>query len=224
MEPIAVLTSGGLDSCVMLADLARTRIAHPIYVQAGLAWEAEERKVLEAYIAALRDVNVRPLTTLSVPVAPMYGRHWSITGEGVPGADAPDRAVFLPGRNILLIGLAAVWCSTHDTHEIAIGSLEANPFPDASPEFFDLFGRALTMGLGHDVRVVAPYRGLFKSELIRRNAGLPLELSLTCANPRNGVHCGDCNKCAERHGAFIDAGVTDKTRYAKPLEGGRRHG
>jgi len=29
------------------------------------------------------------------------------------------------------------------------------------------------------------------------------------------VHCGDCNKCRERREAFHDAGVEDRTRYAK---------
>jgi 7-cyano-7-deazaguanine synthase in queuosine biosynthesis len=29
------------------------------------------------------------------------------------------------------------------------------------------------------------------------------------------MHCGDCNKCRERREAFRDAGVEDRTRYAK---------
>jgi hypothetical protein len=34
----------------------------------------------------------------------------------------------LPGRNVLLIGVTAVWCALHDIGMIAIGSLDANPF------------------------------------------------------------------------------------------------
>lgn len=215
-----MLASGGLDSCVLLANLAEQAQVFPIYVEAGLAWEQQEQAALTAYLDTLGHPNVVPVTVLQVPVAPLYGTsaQWSISGEDVPGAGTPDSAVFLPGRNILLIGLAAVWCSTHDVGRIAIGSLGDNPFADASPEFFADFGRVLSQGLDHQIQVVAPYRGLHKDELIRRNPHLPLELSLTCMAPKGGVHCGACNKCEERHSAFVCAGVPDRTRYLNGLE------
>lgn len=213
MNKIAVLTSGGLDSSVLVADQARDAEVFPIYVQWGLTWEATERKALEAFLAALDNPRVMPLTLLSVPIGAMYGDHWSVTGDGIPGLEEPDSAVFLPGRNVLLIGLAAVWCSTHDLSRIAIGSLGGNPFPDATPEFFRDFARVLSAGLGHHVQVEAPYRGLHKSEIIKRFSGLPLELTLTCMAPRGAKHCGRCNKCGERRLAFEQAGVPDRTEY-----------
>ena len=121
----------------------------------------------------------------------------------------------LPGRNVLLIGLVAVWCSTHDVSKIAIGLLAGNPFPDATPEFFDTFERALTQGLAHQIDIQLPYRGLHKEDIIRQFSYLPLDLTITCMAPRGGVHCGGCNKCAERRLAFADAGVADPTRYAE---------
>ena len=33
-----------------------------------------------------------------------------MNGNGVPDADSPDDAVYLPGRNPLLLVKAAVWC------------------------------------------------------------------------------------------------------------------
>ena len=36
--------------------------------------------------------------------------------------------------------------------------------------------------------------------------GLPLELTFSCISPLRGLHCGHCNKCAERQAAFRDAG------------------
>ncbi len=119
-----------------------------------------------------------------------------------------------PGRNVLLIGLAAVWCSTNRVHQIAIGSLDENPFPDATPRFFADYARLLSDALDHDVAIVAPYRGLHKAELIRRHPDLPLGLSLSCMQSRQGSHCGACNKCAERRRAFVEAGVADPTPYA----------
>jgi len=213
MDRIAVLASGGLDSSVLVADQARNAEVFPIYVQWGLLWEANEREALQTFLAAINNPRVMPVTMLSVPIGAMYGDHWSLTGKGVPGLAEPDSAVFLPGRNILLIGLAAVWCSTHNVSRIAIGSLGGNPFPDATPEFFRDFTRILSAGLSHQVQVEAPYRDLHKSEILKRFSELPLELTLTCITPRGGKHCGRCNKCGERKLAFEQAGVPDRTVY-----------
>jgi 7-cyano-7-deazaguanine synthase len=166
------------------------------------------------FLDALENPNVKPLTVLSVPTAEIYGDHWSLSGAGVPDADAPDEEVLIPGRNILLIGLTAVWCSTHGISRIAIGSLDGNPFPDATPEFFDSYSRALSIGLGRDLQIEAPFRNLHKEEIIKRFKDLPLELTLTCMAPRDGIHCGQCNKCRERQLAFQKAGVADRSVYA----------
>ncbi len=215
MDPVAALASGGLDSSVMVAELAREADVYPVYVRAGLAWESEEMAALERFLSALGTTRVHELTVLSVPAEPLYpDGHWSVTGTGVPGSTAPDEEMYIPGRNILLIGLTAVWCSTHGVSRIAIGSLGGNPFPDATPEFFDSFGSALSRGLSHDVLIEAPFRGLHKEDLIRDHSDLPLELTLTCARPADGAHCGDCNKCYERQQAFATAGVADPTVYA----------
>src|SRR5262245_48394692 len=123
MDRIAVLTSGGLDSCVLLADLATKADVFPLYVEFGLAWEVEEQKALRAFIAALpvasagSSGHAAALEVLQLPVRSIYGKHWSTTGEGVPASDAPDIDVYLPGRNVLLIGLTAVWCAVQDVHQ-----------------------------------------------------------------------------------------------------------
>lgn len=213
MDRIAVLSSGGLDSCVLLAEEARTSEVYPIYVQCGLAWEEMERRALERFLRALNNPHVQPVTTLSVPIKAMYGGHWSVSGDKVPGAEEPDSSVYLPGRNILLLSLAAIWCSTHDVSRIAIGSLGGNPFPDASPKFFTDFESALSLGLDHPIEVKADFRNLAKWELIRQFRHLPLEATLTCMAPQGLKHCGQCNKCRERQVAFEKAGVPDLTDY-----------
>jgi 7-cyano-7-deazaguanine synthase len=213
MDRIAVLASGGLDSSLLVADLARKVEVFPIYIQCGLLWEAMEREALQSFLAALNNPGVKPVTTLSAATRAMYGEHWSLSGQAIPGLEEPDDAVFLPGRNILLIGLAAVWCSMHGVSRIAIGTLRGNPFPDATPEFFRDFTRILSAGLDYDVQVEAPYRALHKSEVLKRFSKLPLELTLTCMAPKNGRHCGRCNKCGERRRAFQQADVPDRTVY-----------
>jgi 7-cyano-7-deazaguanine synthase len=213
VSKVAVLASGGLDSAIMLVELAKNSLVYPIYVEAGLVWEESEKRSLDSFLAAVDDPNIQPVTHLSVPVGPILDSHWSVTGDQVPDGEAPDEDMFVPGRNILLFSLAAVWCSTHDVSRIAIGSLGGNPFPDATPDFFTSFGASLSAGLAHEVKIEAPFRNHKKSELIREYSDLPIELSLTCAQPTGSSHCGNCNKCTERRQAFTEAGVEDRTKY-----------
>ena len=218
MDRVAVLSSGGLDSAILLAELARENTVFPIYIAAGLHWEAQEQRALHRYLNALALPNVEAPTVLEMPLRSLYRAHWSTTGEGVPDAEAPDIDVYLPGRNVLLIGLTAVWCALNDASKIAIGSLDDNPFPDATPHFFDAFGALLSESLSHPLEVVAPFRARHKSQIIADFPDLPLHHTLTCMAPIDTpdapVHCGACNKCEERRRAFRQAGVADGTTYA----------
>lgn len=217
--PVCVLCSGGLDSVVLLAWAAAGAGALPVYVRAGLAWEAQELgalgQVLEAPPLAGR---TRDLALLDMDVRDLYPPgHWALRGEP-PAYDTPDEAVFLPGRNVLLLAKSAVLASSRGVGTLAIGPLAGNPFPDATPEFFEAISRALSLGLAHRIEVVAPFAALHKADVIRLGAslGVPLELTLSCMNPRRGLHCGLCSKCRERRDAFAEAGVADRTRYESP--------
>ncbi len=214
--PLAVLVSGGLDSAVLLAEAARVYPAvHPVYVRTGLLWEAVERDHLARFLHAIRSPALRPLTVLDQPVEDLYGRHWSLTGDGVPGADTPDQAVFLPGRNVLLLAKPLLWCHLRGVPELATAPLGANPFPDATPAFYDGYAAAVARAVGAAaVRVLRPYADLHKCDVLRRGRGLPLGETFSCLRPASSSHCGRCNKCAERRHGFLEAGVEDPTLYA----------
>lgn len=214
MTTIAVLASGGLDSGVLLHELAREREVIPLYVENGLVWEAEELAALRRFVDRLAHPRVHAPVILPLPVTGLYGAHWSITGAGVPGADRPDEEVYLPARNLLLCTAAAIWCAGHGVHDIAVGSLAGNPFPDATERFFADLAALLGSSLNHPIHIRAPFRDVTKHALIARSAALPLDLTLTCNAPSHGVHCGRCNKCHERRVAFDRAGVADHTVYA----------
>lgn len=212
--PLAVLVSGGIDSAVLLAEAARRRPSvHPLYVRFGLAWEEVELLHLRRFLDAIAGPSLRPLVVLDAPVRDLYGPHWSITGQNVPGADTPDDAVYLPGRNVLFLSKALLWCHLNAVPAVALAPLEANPFPDATPEFFRAFASAVNQGVGGCVTVLLPYRGLPKVAVLRRARGLPLHWTFSCVRPIANRHCGACNKCAERQHGFRDAGLPDPTAY-----------
>jgi 7-cyano-7-deazaguanine synthase len=218
-QPLAVLVSGGLDSAVLLGSMLQSRThaaVYPLYVRTGLAWEAVEQQYLRRFLAALIDPPPRSLVTLELPVTDLYGDHWSLTGQDVPGAETPDEAVYLPGRNVLLLSKALLWCHLHDVPTLALATLARNPFPDATPEFFQSFTAAVNLAVGGQMKVVAPFAGLSKADVIGKGRELPLQFTMSCLRPVDGEHCGQCNKCAERRAAFVAAGVADPTSYLAP--------
>lgn len=210
-----MLVSGGLDSSVLLAEMARKRRrVFPIYVRAGLKWERGEIAMLRKFIKTLALGNIAPIAILDLPMKDVAGDHWSVTGKAVPGYRAALSSNYIPGRNLLLLSKAAIFCARNRIAEVAMALLESNPFPDARAEFFRAFERAVKTGLDLPLRVLTPFAGLEKPDVIRRGRALALELTLSCANPRATLHCGACTKCAERVQGFRDAGVPDPTRYS----------
>jgi 7-cyano-7-deazaguanine synthase len=217
----AVLLSAGLDSAVLAAAELRTYRVRPIYVSAGLAWEQEERRALDRLLASPPFAGrAAPLVRLAFGVEDVYpATHWALRGEP-PAFDTPDEDVYLTGRNVVLLSKAAIYCAQQGIRRIALGPLAGNPFPDATREFFNAMARALSLGLAHEIEVATPFAAMHKADVVRLGAELqvPLELTLSCMNPRDGLHCGKCSKCRERRDAFAEAGVADPTRYAeRPL-------
>ncbi len=212
--PIAVLVSGGLDSAILLAEALRTAPAvYPLYIRTGLYWETTELHHLRRFLEALARPALRPLHVLALPVDDLYGKHWSLTGRDVPDAESPDEAVYLPGRNVLLLAKALIWCHLNGVPGVAMAPLEGNPFPDATPAFFEAYQDVVNRAVNGSVRVLRPYAGLDKRSVLLRGRGLPLEWTFSCMRPVEGCHCGRCNKCGERRRAFRAAGIPDATVY-----------
>ena len=92
--------------------------------------------------------------------------------------------------------------------------LDGNPFGDATDEFFDEFESSLRRATGGPIRILRPFAGMTKREVLELGRNLPLELTFSCIAPAGGLHCGQCNKCAERQAAFRSAGYDDPTVYA----------
>lgn len=237
-----VLLSGGLDSAVLLADEASRGVVYPAYVSAGLAWERFELRVVEAFLAHMRGHapapsaigegsaapdRVRVLARLSVDMTDVYAaNHWAVAGRP-PAYHTPDEDVYLPGRNVVLLGKAGVYAAVVGAARLVIGTLDHNPFPDATSQFRVAMAAALSLGLARTIDIDAPYAHLSKAEVIRRGAalGVPLAMTLSCMKPVDGPgpagppaslprHCGVCSKCRERHDAFVEAEVSDPTDYA----------
>jgi 7-cyano-7-deazaguanine synthase len=222
-EPVGVLLSGGLDSAILLSHLlAQGETVQPFYIRTGVVWEEAERRAVREYLAAVTNLRLLPLVEFELPLADLYERHWSLDGHDVPDADSPDEAVFLPGRNALLLLKPAIWCQRHGIARLALGPLASNPFPDARPAFFASLEETLQLSNPVPVRILRPFGELHKTDVMRLGRDLPLQHTWSCIAPvcsasEQHIHCGKCNKCAERQRAFADVDMQDPTPYSHSI-------
>jgi 7-cyano-7-deazaguanine synthase len=214
-SPIGLLLSGGLDSCVLLAQLLeKGHRVQPFYVRCGLVWEACEIASTRRFLAAVAGQYAPEVVLFDMPLSDLYGEHWSINGRNTPDAHSPDEAVFLPGRNALLVIKPAIWCQLHGIETLALAVLSGNPFADATDEFFRAFQTVVDQASRRILKIQRPLAGMTKQQVMQLGRRYPLELTFSCINPIEGWHCGRCNKCAERRSAFQSVGLSDATRYA----------
>ena len=213
-ERIAVLISGGLDSAILLGEaLGRQKTVYPVYISNGHIWEKTEQSYLKLFLRQIKHKHLKPLTILSMPLGDIYQNAWPVTGKKVPGKKSRDEAVYLPGRNLLLIVKTAVFCAKKKIPQIALAPLKSNPFPDATHSFFNRYASALSSGLGFSIKILAPFISKTKKEVMEMGRKLPLGFTFSCIHPIRNLHCGRCNKCAERKKAFKLIGLKDPTKY-----------
>jgi 7-cyano-7-deazaguanine synthase len=209
-----LLLSGGIDSVVLLDRLLRSgRRVVPFYVWTGCVWERAERKAVDDLLRRIALPNLHSLVEVEMPLADVYGHHWSLSGIDVPDDASPDAAVFLPARNPLLLIKPSLWCRMNGIEQLAIATLANNPFRDATPEFFSRFEAMLNEALGGDLQIVRPLESFPKSRVMQLGQHLPLDRTFSCLAPVDDMHCGRCNKCAERRRGFLEVGLEDHTKY-----------
>ena len=98
--------------------------------------------------------------------------------------------MYLPGRNIVLLGKAAVFCAAAGIDRLVLGTLAHNPFPDATPEFRAAMAAALSLGLAHPLTIDAPYADVEQSRRHppRRRARRPVRADAVVHEPsRSGI-------------------------------------
>jgi 7-cyano-7-deazaguanine synthase len=133
-------------------------------------------------------------------------------GEGIP-------VTYVPGRNLLFLGLACSWAESLGASQVWIGinALDYSGYPDCRPEFLEALERAVCAGTrvgaeGRPLRLVAPLAQLTKGEIVREAVRLGVDLSATisCYDPGvDGNPCRRCDACLLRARGFALAGLPD---------------
>lgn len=71
-------------------------------------------------------------------------------------------------------------------------------------------------GHSEKIQAIFPFSKKDKVQLIKKaqDFGVPIEQTYSCSQGKH-KHCGICSCCRNRHNAFLNAGIADKTCYEK---------
>jgi len=134
------------------------------------------------------------------------------------------KSVWVPGRNILFISIAASYADSLDTSvDILFGANEeeASTFPDNTTEFVKRMNHSIELGCMNDIEVIAPFHEKQKSKIIHflKEKDALIEFSSSCyqvkewTKEEHPIHCGICESCQRRKRAFQIVKKDDPTRY-----------
>jgi len=213
-----VVFSGGLDSTVLLYKMRQAGEVVALSVDYG----QRHRKELDAAGVIAKRAGVKHhVVDLSSLREVMGGS--SQTDDNVPvplghyAAESMKQTV-VPNRNMVLIAVAVSCAITHKASVVAYAAHGGDHtiYPDCRPEFADAMNKAVSLCDWHSVRLLRPFMNIDKAALVRSGIELKAPLHLTWSCYCGGdKHCGKCGTCVERREAFVVAGITDPTEYAK---------
>jgi len=214
-----VLFSGGIDSTTALY-WARGRYAEV----SALSFDYGQRHRVELLLARrltrrlglpvkrlkvnLRQVGGSALTDPSASL-PRFSRREDI-GPGVP-------PTYVPFRNGIFLALAAAWAEANGIDDIVCGfnTIDSPSYPDTNASFVRAMQKAINLGTtiaskGRNIRIVAPFIGMKKSEIIRLGLSLGADYSFSISCYGGGeVPCRRCSSCLLRKRAWEEAGTED---------------
>jgi 7-cyano-7-deazaguanine synthase len=214
-----VLFSGGIDSTTALA-WARNRYDAVL----ALTFDYGQRHRVEVRMArrAARALGVpqvvfplrldrvggSALTDPAVPL-PRPGRVEAI-GPGVP-------ATYVPFRNGIFLAVAAALAEARGIPDVVCGFnvIDSPHYPDTRPAFVAAMTKAVRAGTRPAAgrrrpRILAPFIGMRKSEIIRRGLALRADYAWSVSCYAGGeVPCGRCSSCLLRERAWAEVGRPD---------------
>lgn len=215
-----VLLSGGMDSCVCAALVAREGEAAALHVSYGQRTEARELQAFHAICDRL-GIAMR-LTVRNDALRAIGGSALTDTAIAVPeagpeiGRDIP--VTYVPFRNAHLLATAVSWAEVIGARRVYIGAVEqdSSGYPDCRPAFYSAWNEAVRAGTrAGDIEVVTPLIHHSKAGIVRLGLelGAPFDLTWSCYTQVDRA-CGACESCVLRLRAFAAANAKDPVPYA----------
>jgi len=224
MSKAVVLFSGGQDSttCLYWARQYFDKV-YAVSVDYGqrhrIELEAAREIVRMAGVGqvvlalpALAQLADSDLVREKVTFVTVGGRPDHAMPEGLPSS-------FVPGRNAMMLALAAAFAVKVGVRDIVTGVCQTDysGYPDCRREFVDALELAITLAMPSSagpLRILTPLMYLTKAETVRLAYRLgdqcwrALALTVTCYNGQR-PGCGACPACVLRARGFAEASLSD---------------
>lgn len=182
MSPtVAVLLSGGMDSAICLFGVLDRS---PVAVVADYGQPSQERLAAK-HVAWMCGV---PVVQVAFTMPNLRRDEFDIA--------------FLPGRNLVLLTLAAAAIKGDCVLVIGATLEDQDGFPDCRPAFMDAAGAALSLALGKSVTVIAPLAAISKRDAYRALSPYQRDLIGSTVSCYAGIDCGTCGACLKRRAAL----------------------
>ena len=215
MKNSVIIVSGGMDSITLLYD-HKDDIALGISFDYGSNHNAREIPFAEMHCKRLGIKHI----TINLDFMHQYFKSSLLDGaDAIPEghyADENMKSTVVPFRNGIMLSIAIGIAESNNLDQVFIANHGGDHtiYPDCRPEFINAIDSAATAGTFNNVRVVAPYTAITKSDIARIGKQLGIDYTETWSCYKGGsLHCGKCGTCVERKEALQEAGIEDKTEY-----------
>ena len=215
MKNSVIIVSGGMDSITLLYD-HKDEIALGISFDYGSNHNAREIPFAKMHCERLGIKHI----TINLDFMHQYFKSSLLDGaEAIPeGHYANDnmKSTVVPFRNGIMLSIAIGIAESNNLDQVFIANHGGDHtiYPDCRPEFINAIDAAATAVTYNNVKVVAPYTKITKSDIARIGKKLGIDYTETWSCYKGGeVHCGKCGTCVERKEALAEAGIEDKTIY-----------
>lgn len=231
MEKYVILSSGGLDSTVCLAEVLQTVDSKNV-VMLGFEYGQNHDKELLAIEKLARYYGVG-YNIIDLASTGIYSKSDSVLLKGrgvIPSGEYAKQviesngmlATNIPFRNGLFVSYAAAFAmSESKKHNSVIGlgvhsdDSAGNAYADCSEDFVNKMNAAIQVGTYNMVKIWAPFVTKSKADVVRRGIELnvPFELTWSCYFGGDKP-CGICGTCIDRVAAFKKNNSNDPVEYA----------
>lgn len=212
MKNSVIIVSGGMDSITLLYD-HKDEIALGISFDYGSNHNAREIPFAKMHCERLGIKHI----TINLDFMHQYFKSSLLDGaEAIPEghyADDNMKSTVVPFRNGIMLSIAIGIAESNNLDQVFIANHGGDHtiYPDCRPEFINAIDAAATAGTYNNVKVVAPYTKITKSDIARIGKKLGIDYTETWSCYKGGeVHCGKCGTCVERKEALAEAGIEDK--------------
>lgn len=210
-----IIVSGGMDSITLLYD-HKDEIALGISFDYGSNHNAREIPFAKMHCERLGIKHI----TINLDFMHQYFKSSLLDGaDAIPEghyADDNMKSTVVPFRNGIMLSIAIGIAESNNLDQVFIANHGGDHtiYPDCRPEFIKAIDSAANAGTYNNVKVIAPYTQITKSDITRIGKKLGIDYTETWSCYKGGeIHCGKCGTCVERKEALAEAGIEDCTIY-----------